>query len=85
MGVVQVGGVQGDGERLLSKPSSTFFENIHRRRCNDGSRELIFIFHNPHRKSGPSPLAVAHTLGGGGEWDVQSGSDIIKTESSLTS
>ncbi len=30
-----------------------FFENIDRRSCNDGSRELIPIFHNPHRKCLP--------------------------------
>ncbi len=44
----------GDGE----KP---FFENIDRRNCNDGSRELIPVFHNPHRKRRPSPSAVAMT------------------------
>ncbi len=27
-----------------------FLENIDRRSCNDGSRELIPVFHNPHRK-----------------------------------
>ncbi len=39
-----------------------FLENIDRRSCNDGSRELIPIFHNPHRKCRPSPSAVARTL-----------------------
>ncbi len=39
-----------------------FLENIDRRNCNDGSRELIQVFHNPHRKCRPSPSAVARTL-----------------------
>ncbi len=39
-----------------------FLENIHRRSCNDGSRELIPVFHNPHRKCRPFPSAVARTL-----------------------
>ncbi len=39
-----------------------FLENIDRRSCNDGSRELIAIFHNPHRKCRPSPSAVVRTL-----------------------
>ncbi len=43
----------GDGERL---------EIIDRRSCNDGSRELIPVFHNPHRKCRPSPSTVARTL-----------------------
>ncbi len=30
-----------------------FLENIDRRSCNDGSRKLIPIFHNPHRKCRP--------------------------------
>ncbi len=37
-------------------------ENIDRRSCNDGSRELIPVFHNPHRKYRPSPSAVARSL-----------------------
>ncbi len=37
-------------------------ENIDRRSCNDGSRELIPAFHNPHRKCRPSPPTVARTL-----------------------
>ncbi len=39
-----------------------FLENIDRRSCDDGSRELILVFHNPHQKSRPSPSAVARTL-----------------------
>ncbi len=45
----------GDGERL-------FLEKIDRRSCNDGSRELIPVFHNPHRKCQPSPSVVARIL-----------------------
>ncbi len=39
-----------------------FLENIDRMSCNDGSQELIPIFHNPHRKCRPSPSTVARTL-----------------------
>ncbi len=39
-----------------------FLENIDRRSFNDGGRELIPIFHNPHRKCRPSPSAAARTL-----------------------
>ncbi len=39
-----------------------FLENIDWRNCNNGSRELIPVFHNPHRKFRPSPSAVARTL-----------------------
>ncbi len=38
-------------------------EHFDSRSCNDWSWERIPIFHNPHRKSGPSPPAVARTLG----------------------
>ncbi len=37
-------------------------KNINRISCNDGSRELIPVFHNPHRNVQPSPLAVARKL-----------------------
>ncbi len=40
----------GGGERLLSKLSP------------GGNRELIPVFHNPHRKCRPYPSAVARTL-----------------------
>ncbi len=40
----------------------SFLEKNDRRSCNDGSRELIPVFHNPHRKCRPTPSAVAHTL-----------------------
>ncbi len=39
-----------------------FLESFDRRSCNDGGRELIPIFHNPHRKCRPSSSAVAPTL-----------------------
>ncbi len=39
-----------------------FLENINRMSYNDGSRELIPVFLNPHRKGRPSPSAVARTL-----------------------
>ncbi len=37
-------------------------ENFDRSNCNDGSRELGPIVHNPHRKKLPSPPAVARTF-----------------------
>ncbi len=39
-----------------------FLENIERKICNDGGRELIPVFHNPHRKCRPSPSEVSSTL-----------------------
>ncbi len=39
-----------------------FLENIDRRSCNDGSRELIPVYHNPYRKCRPLTSAVAGTL-----------------------
>ncbi len=40
----------------------SFLENIDRGSCDDGSWELIPIFHNPHRKCRPSPSEAARTL-----------------------
>ncbi len=40
----------------------SFLENIDRRSCDDGSWELIPIFHYPHRNCRPSPLEAASTL-----------------------
>ncbi len=40
----------------------SFLENIDRRSCNDGSWQLIPIFHSPHRKCRPAPLEMARTL-----------------------
>ncbi len=39
-----------------------FPENIDRSSCNDGSRELIPVFHNPHRKCQLSPSTVTPTV-----------------------
>ncbi len=52
----------GDGETLLSNLFQPFHENIGRSGRYDGSRELIPVFHNPHRIGRPSSPAVAHTL-----------------------
>ncbi len=38
----------GDGEDFCSNFLQPFRENIDRRSCNDGNRELIPVFHNPH-------------------------------------
>ncbi len=40
----------------------SFLENIDRRSCNDGSWQLIPIFHNPHRKCRPSLSEADRTL-----------------------
>ncbi len=50
------------GKDLCPNFLQPFLENIDRRSCDDGGRELIPIFHNPHRKCRPSPSAVARTL-----------------------
>ncbi len=39
-----------------------FLQNFGRGSCNDGSRELIEVFHNPHQKCRPPPSVVALTL-----------------------
>ncbi len=39
-----------------------FLDNIDSSNCNDGSRELVPVFHNPHRKGRPFPSAVVLTL-----------------------
>ncbi len=66
-------GEQGNGEMSVQSKGEMgknfcqnfllpILEYIDKRSCNDGSRELILIFHNPNRKCQPSPLVVAHTL-----------------------
>ncbi len=49
-----------DQGRLLPKLSPTSSWNFDRGSCNDGSRELIPIFHNPHEMQPQWPL---HTFG----------------------
>ncbi len=76
MGGVQVrrGGGRGKGVGVSVQPMGErgkyfcpnflqpLLENIDRRSCNDGSRELMPVFHNTRRKCRPSPSAVARTL-----------------------
>ncbi len=50
------------GEDFCPNFLQPFLENIDRRSCNDGSRELIPVFRNPRRKCRLSPSAVARTL-----------------------
>ncbi len=50
------------GKDFCPNSFQPFFETIGRRSCNDGSRGLIPVFLNPHRKCRPSPSAVARTL-----------------------
>ncbi len=56
---IQWGG--GDGERCPNF-LQTFLENIDRRSCKNGSRELIPVYHNLYRKCRPSPSKVLLTL-----------------------
>ncbi len=58
-------GVQSMGEMgkdFCPNVHQLFLQNIERRSCNDGRRELIPVFHKPHRKCRPCPPAVARTL-----------------------
>ncbi len=50
------------GKDICPNCRQPYLENINRRSCNGGSRELIPVFHNPYRKLRPSPWAVIHTL-----------------------
>ncbi len=70
-GVWVIGEVSAQSTRVYTarweKTSAKNFSNlviktVDRRGCNDGSRELIPVFHNPHRKGRPSPPAVVRTL-----------------------
>ncbi len=61
-GWVSVQSMEEMGKDFCPNLLQPFRENIDRRSCNDGSRELIPVFHNPHRKRRPSPSAVARTL-----------------------
>ncbi len=61
-GVVSVQSMGEIGKDFCPNCLQAFLKNIDRRSCNDGSRELIPVFHNPHRKCRPSPSAVACTL-----------------------
>ncbi len=68
-----------------------FLETIDRVSCNRGGRELIPVFHNPHRKFRPPPSAVARTLEYPGEVAVvtliswlRTGIDRILVKQTLT-
>ncbi len=61
-GVVSVQSMGEMGKDFCPNFLQPFLENIDRRGYNDGSRELIPVFHNPHRKFRPSPSGVARTL-----------------------
>ncbi len=50
------------GKDFCSNLLQAFLETIDRRSCNDGSRELIPVFHNPRRICQPPSLEVARTL-----------------------
>ncbi len=60
-----VEGVQSMGEMgkdFCPNFLQSFLETIDRRSGNDGSWQLIPIFHNPHRKCRPYPSEAACTL-----------------------
>ncbi len=61
-GDVSVLSMEGMGKDRCPNFLQPFLENIDRRSCNDGSREIIPVFHNPHRRCRPSTSAVARTL-----------------------
>ncbi len=61
-GVVSVQSMGEIGKDFCSNFLQPSLENIDRKSCNDGSRELMPIFHNTDRKCRPSPSAVARTL-----------------------
>ncbi len=51
--------VNEEGRERLPR---SILEKFHRTSCNDGSQELIAMFHSPHRKGRASLTVVAHTL-----------------------
>ncbi len=50
------------GENVCPNFLQPFLKNIGKMSCNNGSRELIQLFHSPHRKGWPSPSAVAYLI-----------------------
>ncbi len=48
-GEMSVQSMRKIGEHFDPKFLQPFRESIERRSCNDGSQELIPVFHNPHR------------------------------------
>ncbi len=50
------------GENFSPNFSQPLLENFDRRSCNDRNRELIPIFHNPHREGKHSPSAMVCIL-----------------------
>ncbi len=49
-GWVSVESMGGMGKDFCPNILQPFLENIERRNCNDGSRELIPVFDNPNQK-----------------------------------
>ncbi len=50
------------GKNFCPNFFQSFLENIDRRSCNDGSRELIPVFHIAHQKDRPPPSTVDRTM-----------------------
>ncbi len=60
--IVKRGIMREDGERHLFTHAPTFFENINRGGCNDGSRKFIPVLHRPHWKCRCISPALAFTF-----------------------
>ncbi len=58
MGEMSVQSMEEVGKDFCTNFTQTFLENIHRRKCNGESLELIPPFHSPNLKSRPSPPAL---------------------------
>ncbi len=63
-GWVSVQSMREMWEDFCSNFLEPFLENIDRRSCNDGSRELFPMLPNPYRKGRSTLFAVARTLYG---------------------
>ncbi len=59
---VRVQSMEEVGKDFCPSVLQPFLEIIDRRSCNDGSRELIPVFHNPNPKCRPSPSTMSRTL-----------------------
>ncbi len=49
-GKMSIQSMEEMGKNFCPNVLQPFLESIDRRSCNDGSRELIPVIHNPHRK-----------------------------------
>ncbi len=61
-GEMRVQSMRGLGKDFCPNVLQPFLENMYRSSRKYGSRDLILVFHNPHRKCRNVPSAVARTL-----------------------